>query len=197
MLAETTMSSAHPSPRLDAAGFLEWERRQPVKHEFVAGEVFAMTGATDAHVTVAGNLFALLRAHVRGTPCRVFMADMKLRVETADAFFYPDVFVTCAESDRQLAHYKTEPPLIVEVLSESTAAYDRGRKFACYRQLTSLREYVLIDPEALSVDVFRRGEHRHFVLYPFGPGERIELESISFATPIEALYEDVALDAGD
>lgn len=188
------MPNTQPQPPFDATAYLDWERQQSSRHEYVAGEIFAMTGATDAHVTVAGNLFALLRAHVRGTPCRVYMADMKLRVETADAFFYPDVFVTCTESDRRQIHYKNEAILIVEVLSDSTAAYDRGRKFAYYRQLPGLREYVLIDPETLGVDVFRREEHGYFVLYPFGPGERVELASIDFTAPIEALYEDVMLD---
>ena len=191
------MSSSHPQQPFDAAAYLDWERHQLYRHEFVAGEVFAMTGATDAHVTVAGNLFALLHSHVRGTPCRVYMADMKLRVDTADAFFYPDVFVTCSDSDHRRVHYKNAPVLIVEVLSDGTAAYDRGHKFAAYRQIDSLREYVLIDPEATGVEVFRREEHGRFVLYPFGPGEQVELASIGFTVPIEVLYEDVTVESRD
>ena len=194
------MSMPHRQPRFDAAAYLEWEQQHSERHEYVAGEVFAMTGATDAHVTVTLNLASLLRAHVRGTPCRVYMADMKLHVATADAFFYPDVFVTCAEADHRQKHYKNVPVLIVEVLSDSTAAYDRGRKFSLYRQLPSLREYVLIDPTTFSVDVFRRGEDGHFVLYPFDAGERVELFSIDYAVPIEELYEDVRFEvegAGD
>ena len=190
----------HRQPGFDAAAYLEWEQQHSERHEYIAGEVFAMTGATDAHVTVTLNLASLLRDHVRGTPCRVYVADMKLHVATADAFFYPDVFVTCAEADHRQKHYKNTPVLIVEVLSDSTAAYDRGRKFSLYRQLPSLREYVLIDPTTFSVDVFRRREDGHFVLYPFGAGERVELASMEYAVAIEDLYEDVRFEvegAGD
>ena len=187
------MTYAQPHAIFDAEAYLEWEREQTMRHEYVAGEVFAMSGATDAHVTVVGNLFALLRTHVRGSPCRVYMADMKLRVDTADAFFYPDVFVTCSESDRHLPLFKQEPVLIVEALSDSTAAYDRGHKFAMYRQLPSLLEYVLIDPTSMSIDVFRREDNGHFMLYPFGANDTLTLSSIAFTTPIAAVYEDVSL----
>lgn len=174
--------------------FLAWEAEQTEKHEYLAGEVFAMVGATDAHVTISGNLFSVLRNHLRGTPCRVFIADMKLQVEQANAFFYPGVFVTCSPSDADLPNYKREPVLVAEVLSPSTASYDRGLKFATYRQLPSLQEYVLIDTERMAVDVFRRDETNHWVLYPFGPDETIRLESVKLDLPMAELYEDVALD---
>ncbi len=115
-----------------------------------------MAGASDAHVTVAGNVYMALRNHLRGSPCSVFISDMKLRVEEDNAFFYPDVFVTCADSDRGQSHSKSAPVLVVEVLSPTTSAYDRGAKFAAYRKLPTLREYALIDPERLSLDLFRR-----------------------------------------
>ncbi len=181
----------------DATAYLDWEQHQTQRHEFIDGEVFAMSGASDAHVTVTLNLASLLRSHVRGTPCRVYMADMKLRVEAADAFFYPDVFVTCSETDRGLTHYKNAPVMIVEVLSESTAAYDRGRKFAHYRQLSSLLEYVVIDPTRLSIDVFRRIPQGPFMLCPFEAGEQVELTSVGFVIPIEELYEDVIFSSSD
>lgn len=188
------MNLAKPTERFSPEAYLEWEKSSGAKHEYLEGEVFAMVGARDSHVTVAGNLFALLHAHVRGGPCRVYMADMKVRVEAADAFFYPDVMVTCAPDDRNSDYFKSHPLFIAEVLSESTAAYDRGRKFAIYRQLESLREYLLIDPDALAVDCFRRDGEGHWVLYPFAAGEVMELASLQFRTPIEALYEDVDFD---
>ena len=92
-------------PRFNAPAFLAWEAEQPEKHEYLDGEVFAMAGASETHVTLAGNLFMALRNHLRGGPCSVFISDMKLQVEADNAFFYPDVFVTCAESDR--AHNTT------------------------------------------------------------------------------------------
>ena len=154
-------------------------------------------GATDAHVTITGNLFTLLRAHIRGRPCRVYMAEMKLRVETADAFFYPDVLVTCSPEDRAAPLVKRQPTLVVEVLSASTAAFDRGRKFEIYRQLPSLREYVLIEQGRMSVECFRRDEHDRWVLRAYGSGETVELLSLDFSTTFEALYEDVVLPAGE
>ncbi|NEX21760.1 Uma2 family endonuclease [Thiorhodococcus mannitoliphagus] len=173
--------------------YLAGELESPVKHEYLAGQVFAMAGASEAHATIAGNLFALLRPHVRGTPCRVYMADMKVRVDAADAFYYPDVFVTCSAADAAETYVKRDPTLIVEVLSNSTAAFDHGKKFAHYRQLPSLREYVLVDPERLSIDVFRRNDRDQWVLFPFGTGQTLELASIGFSAEFEAIYEDVDL----
>jgi len=124
------MPNTAETPRISAADYLAGEEIAPVKHEYVAGEVFAMAGAGEAHVTVAGNLFALLRNHVRGgPPCRVYIADMKVRVEPADAFYYPDLFVTCDPADGRENLFKRHPAVVVEVLSNSTAAFDRGAKF--------------------------------------------------------------------
>ncbi len=178
-----------------ATDFLDWEVRQATKHEFVAGEFFAMAGAGEAHVTISGNVFAALRNHLRGTPCRAYITDMKVRVEKVDAFFYPDVFVTCSANDAMRKNYKTEPKLVAEVLSPSTAAYDRGLKFAYYRELTSLEEYVLIDPERISVEVFRRDEAGLWVLHPFGHNDTVELASINQNLPMSVVYEDAWPDA--
>ena len=181
-----------------AEDYLEWEKGNEIKHEYLDGEVFpmydaaqAMAGAKDGHVTVAGNIFALLKSHLRGGPCRVYMADMKVRVEAANQFFYPDVVVTCDPSDRSADYFKSHPALIVEVLSESTSAYDRGNKFEFYRQLDSLQEYVLVDPDRFSVDCFRRDDSGHWVLYPSGAGETVEFASVDLRAPIAAFYEDV------
>jgi len=174
--------------------YLAWEELQEVKHEYVNGEVYevyAMTGARDAHVTVAGNVFALLKSHLRGTPCRTYIADMKLWVEAANAYFYPDVFVTCDARDRDSDLIKYHPSLVVEVLSDSTAGYDRGRKFNFYRTLESLREYVLIDPIQRTVEVFRRDAQGHWVLYPFEREDETEFASLECRLPMALIFEDV------
>jgi Uma2 family endonuclease len=134
------MGLPQPNGYLDPDAFLEWEKTQLEKYEYLDGQivqVYAMVGARDAHVTVALNVASLLRERLRGGPCRVYISDMKLRVEAANAFFYPDVFVTCDPRDRAEDTCKRFPLLVVEVLSESTAGYDRGRKFAVYRQVGS------------------------------------------------------------
>lgn len=174
--------------------YLAWEEQQPTKHEFLNGlvyDVYAMTGAKDTHVTVALNVASLCKSHLRGTPCRTFLSDMKLQVETANASFYPDVFVTCDERDRGSEYHKSHPVLIVEVLSPSTAGFDRGSKFAAYRQIDSLKEYALIDPANFSVDLFRKNDSGHWVLYPYQKEGIVEFTSIDLKAPFEAIFEDV------
>ena len=179
---------------LTADDYLAGEALSPIRHEYVAGEVFAMAGATEEHATIALNFASLLRAQVRGGPCRVYIADMKLRVDAADAFYYPDVFVTCDARDGSESLAKRHPSLICEVLSESTEAYDRGGKFAAYRTLESLREYLLIDSRRRSVEVFRR-QPGGWLLAPVAPDGELELSYLGFRCAVDALYEDVVFTA--
>jgi Uma2 family endonuclease len=188
------MSTPQTALSMTADEFLEWEQTQSEKYEYVDGfvyPVYAMVGARDAHVTVAGNVFAELLAHLRGGPCRVYISDMKLRVDAANVYFYPDVFVTCDARDRADPLSKRHPSLIVEVLSDSTAAYDRGEKFALYRQVDTLQEYVLIDPLRFTVDCFRRDPSDHWVLYPFAGSDTVELASVGYQAPMSTLFEGV------
>ena len=152
------MGQAEPQLRFTAEDYLAWEALQTERHEYVVGEVFAMSGAEDRHVTVAMNVAMALRQHLSGSRCRTYITDMRLHVAAADAYFYPDVMVTCSDADRASPLVKREPVLVVEVLSLSTAAYDRGAKFGHYRRLPSLREFALIDPEARTADVYRLGD---------------------------------------
>ncbi|HLA34516.1 MAG TPA: Uma2 family endonuclease [Rhodocyclaceae bacterium] len=187
------MGLPQTKPIFDAAAYLEWEATQSERHEFVAGEAFAMAGAGDAHNTIAGNLFMSLKQALKASPCRVYMSNMKVRIDKVDAFFYPDVFVTCDRSDRvpDADFAKRHPLLIVEVLSDSTAAYDRGLKFEYYRQIPDLRDYVLIETERAHADLFSRNDAGLWVLRPIGPGETLDLSSIGLALPLESCYEDI------
>ena len=180
-------SDIYVSPEI----YLEGEKISPIKHEYRQGEIYAMAGASDAHVTITGNLFSLLRNHVRGSGCRAYVADMKARIEQANIFYYPDVMVTCDERDRTPDDFKRYPSLIVEVLSPTTQGFDRGDKFADYRTIETLQEYVLINQERVSVECFRRNSEGQWVLYPYGEGDEINLASVDFSCPIAALYEDV------
>ena len=174
----------------DAAAYLAWEETQPGRNEYVAGEVFAMIGVRQSHNVATGNLYNVLRRELKGSPCRVFIESVKTRVEAANCFFYPDVVVTCDPRDRLTPEYLSHPLLVVEVLSESTAAYDRGAKFAAYRKLDSLQDYVLIDVAAQRVEVFRRNAENHWVLYDYGAGDRVELASLSLHLDLAELLED-------
>lgn len=191
---EKSMGPAEPATGFDFAAYLEWEEEQPEKHEYYRGQTFAMTGARRAHVTVALNLATAFRAHLRGGPCRTYISDMKLRVEAADAAFYPDVMVTCDPRDHRADTHLCYPALVVEVLSESTAAYDRGKKFAAYRKLESLKEFTMVDIDARRIECFRR-EGGHWVLYEFAGDESCEFGAVGLTLPLSAVFEDA--DAAD
>lgn len=175
--------------------YLQMETASPIKHEYINGEAYAMAGASDAHVTIAGNLFALLRNHIRGSGCRVYIADMKARIEACNCFYYPDVMVTCDPRDLETSTYKRFPSLIVEVLSDSTEAFDRGDKFTDYQTLDRLQEYVLINTRHQRIECFRRNEAGLWVLQSYTPAQTtFQLTSISFQGTLVDLYEDVALE---
>lgn len=178
--------------------FLAWEAVQHERHEFVDGEVFAMAGAEDRHVTVCLNLAMALRQHLAGSPCRTYMSDMKLQAQEGESYFYPDVLVTCSSADRSSPRIKREPLLLAEVLSPSTAAYDRGEKFARYRQIASLKEVALIDLDHRRVDVFRKNEGDGlWVLHPFAPGEAVTLRSVHLTLPAATLFAEIDDDTPD
>ena len=185
------MGHAEQKAVFSAAAYLAWEAAQPDRHEYIDGEVFAMAGAEDRHVTVAGNLYIALRQHLAGSPCRTFMSDMRLHVAAANSYFYPDVLVTCSALDLTSPLVKTEPKLIAEVLSPGTAAYDRGLKFSHYRSLASLQEYVLIDLDSRSTDCYRKGADGLWVLHPFGRGEPVSLASVSLEMTAAQLFAEV------
>lgn len=188
------MGYALEKHRMTADEFLAWDETQTVKHEFVRGEVFMMTGGVDHNYTVAGNLYIALRQHLRGTPCRIYGSDVKLRVEAADCYFYPDLMVTCSALDAADRLIKREPVLVVEVLSPSTAAFDRGEKFADYRQLASLREYLLVDVTRRRCDLHRKGTDGLWVLHPTQGEDALVLASVELTLPAAHLWADLEPD---
>ena len=145
-----------PQPLLSVDEYLEGELTSEVRHEYVAGVAYAMVGTSRRHNRIAGNLLTHLRAAARGSPCQVFMSDLKVRVPTADAFYYPDIAVTCDPGDDQ-EYYLERPCLIVEVLSPHTEAIDRREKLQAYRTLPSLQAYLLVSQEVPQVEIYERG----------------------------------------
>jgi Uma2 family endonuclease len=189
------MAVSQSKPFLDADGYLAWESEQPTKSEYIAGEVFAMEGVRRAHAIVALNVVASLREHLRGSPCIPFIADMKLHVAAADAFFYPDIMVSCDARDGQNdLLFLEHPKLIVEVLSESTAAHDRGAKFAAYRMIANLQEYVLIDIDARRVEVFRRQSAGEWLLHDYATESACRFDSVGLELGMERVFEDIELE---
>jgi Uma2 family endonuclease len=185
-----------PAAKTALPDFIAWENAQDTKHEFFAGEVFAMVGARRVHGVVAGNLFGLLRHALKGSRCRAFMADMKVQ-PTADTLFYPDVFVTCDPGDLRTDQVFRHPVLVAEVLSDSTQAFDRGLKFAAYRQIAALREYLLLDPATRRVELFRRNERGNFELLDLTGGPTLALDSLGLVLPLAELFDGVDVEPGD
>ncbi len=174
------------STRLNAEDYLEMELTSPIKHEYVAGEIFAMTGTSDSHNIISLNLAFILREHLRGTPCRVFMSDLKLKVDTADAYFYPDLMITCETAPD--SHFREKPKLIIEVLSDSTAKYDQDGKRRMYQTLESLQEYVLVAQSCMDVRVYRRTTDG-WEMTIYTDGAKIPLKSVELDVAIERIYE--------
>jgi len=172
--------------------YLEGEERSEVRHEYIGGEVYAMSGGSEAHNLISGNLYAAIRQHLRGNPCKVFMAGMKLRLNIAedDVFYYPDLLVTCDPADNE-PYFKTKPVVLVEVLSPSTERLDRREKFLSYIARPTLKEYVLIDQSKQAVTRFRHEngwKPEHLV-----EGDTLALPSIGFEQSLAEIYEDVEL----
>lgn len=191
---------ANPNlPRMTAQEFLEWEEQQQVRHEYINGEVIAMTGGTIPHNQVAVNLAALLKPHLRGRGCKVLSSDAKVGISENGPFYYADVSVTCDERDRLARQYIQYPCLVAEVLSPRTEAFDRGEKFRQYRRIETLREYLLIDPERISVECYRLNERGNWELFHYfvdradaeNQMREVYLASVDLAFPFLLLYEDV------
>ncbi len=186
-------------PLMTPQEYLEWEEQQPIKYEYIDGEVLAMTGGTLPHNSIALNLASALKTHLRGKGCKVFIADAKVGVSTNGPFHYPDVMVTCDNRDQTARNVVYHPCLIVEVLSPGTEGFDRGKKFKHYRRIDTLKEYVIIDGEKMNVECYRLNEKGKWELTPYSPDEvsdngtelEIELTGIDFRCPISLLYEDV------
>ena len=183
---------ARPAP-IRVEDYLEGETLTDIKHEYLDGEVVAMGGASARHGLVVTSLGLAIGPHARRKGCQLFIADMKVHVEAANSFFYPDILVTCDPRDRsaEASHVKRHPLLIVELLSPSTEAYDRGNKFAAYRTLAALQEYVLVSLEQRRIEVFRRDDSGHWVLYPFALDEQLELASVGLRCPVAEVFEGV------
>jgi Uma2 family endonuclease len=178
----------------DSGTYLAWEETQLEKHEYFAGEVFAMAGARREHVVVSGNVFAALKQRLRGGPCQAYIADMKLRVEQVDAFYYPDVMVSCSATDHAAEQFLSAPTLIIEVLSDSTVAFDRGDKFAAYRKLETLKEYVIVDITPRRVECYRRTPENDWLMHEYLADDDCEFPSLGVSVPMAEIFENVAVE---
>ena len=174
--------------------YLDGEPQSSLRHEYLAGQVYAMAGAGERHNRISLNIAFHLRAATRGKPCGVFINDMKLRVEHNDSFYYPDVLVTCEPQDSE-PFYKRMPCLIVEVLSPSTEAIDRREKLIAYRTLPSLRHYLLVSSEQRRVEWHSRDDAGRWLLALLENSDALEIAcpGLQVRFTLDEVYEDVKL----
>jgi Uma2 family endonuclease len=172
--------------------YLQGELIAETKHEYYDGEVYAMAGASRAHVSITSNMTGLLWQYLRTNKCNVYSSDMKVAIDEDNVYFYPDVLVSSDEQDQLDDYISYSPIIIIEVLSDSTEAYDRGEKFRLYRKIPSLREYVLINQKQQWVDIFRLNQHGEWVIYTYtNVTDTIEFTSIGFSCQLAEIYEGV------
>lgn len=184
------MEAARVLP-MSVADYLAFEESSAVRHEYVAGEIHAMSGASLAHNKISGNIFARFHAGLRGGPCEVFINDVKVRLESArdEFFYYPDVVVSCHPASNE-KYFLTAPTLVVEVLSPTTETIDRREKHTHYRHALTLEEYVLVAQERREVTVFRRATGWQGEVYTAAEA-RVEFRSVGVAMGMAEIYEGV------
>lgn len=176
--------------------YLRLEAQSPARHEYVAGEIYAMTGASIRHNLIAGSIYAALRSHLKSSPCRVMMEGVKLHLARDNAYYYPDVMVSCDPRLEKLSAADVvveQPVVIVEVLSESTAGIDRREKMSAYRRLSSLKEYVLVEQDSRQVEVFRRIGDVGWEQVILDGADVLELSSLEFRLTLDEIYDGVGI----
>jgi Uma2 family endonuclease len=176
-------------PRMSAAEYLELERGSSTRHEFVDGVMYAMSGTTKRHDVIQGNLYATLW-NALNPPCIVYSANVKVHVvkDNKERFHYPDTHVVCSDLDTDKLS-SSMPVLVVEVASDSTAEYDRGEKFASYRMLPSVQEYLILQQSEPKAELFRK--RTDWQVETYGPADELVLESIQLALSVAQFYRRV------
>ena len=178
--------------KMSVEEYLESEKTSPVKHEYLDGEVYAMSGASRRHNRITTNLFTLLSSRLRGGPCEVFVAEVKLRITALNYFYYPDLVVTCDPDDSD-DYFVTRPVLVVEVESPSTSAIDKREKLMAYRKIEALREYLMLAQDSIKGEVFRRDSNGDWSREELEGDQELRLESVDLNLRLSSLYEGVEL----
>jgi Uma2 family endonuclease len=185
------MGQPNQQRRYTLEEYFALEASSEERHEYFDGEVFAMAGGTKSHNLITQNFTMALRGSLRGKGCQVFMEDVRLAVQDNFHYTYPDVVVTCDPADRRDAYLIRQPVLIVEVLSPSTADYDRSRKFTQYQKIASLRHYLLVSQTAWVLEWFRRDEAGQWIYTVFSdPADVLEIAELNLRLPLADVYED-------
>ena len=185
--------ATQPLPRISPEEYVALEQKLGVKHEYHAGQVFAMAGASEPHARIQMNLAYRLTGALMDSPCSAYPSDFRVVIEAADMATYPDLSIVCGKVERAKAfkHSCINPTVLIEVLSPSTERYDRGAKFEQYRKLESLREYVLISQDAMAVDLFRLENGRWVFHQMRGEDAMLSLASAGIEILLRDIYRGV------
>ncbi len=191
------MSLPEPS-LLTPEEYLDIERKSEIRSEYINGRMIAMSGASWRHSIVGGNLFRELSSQLRGRACEAHTNDLRVKVSPTGMYTYPDIVALCGKAELEDEHLDTllNPAVIIEVLSDSTEAYDRGEKFAHYRRIDSLREYVLVSQNKIRIEHYRRDADRWILSEVSGPDAVLHLESIDCHVAVSTIYEKVEFESG-
>ena len=181
---------------ISQAEYLQTERLAPTKSEYLAGRVIAMAGASYAHNRLSTNIAANLHLALRNKPCVVLGSDMRVKIAEVNAYFYPDVVIVCGQPQFEDEQEDTllNPTVVIEVLSPSTEAFDRGEKFAAYQRIPTLREYLLVAQDRMQVEQYVRqpgGEWQRTEYTDLA--QKVHLPSVGIDVPVELIYEGVNL----
>ena len=187
------MSSAAKT-KLTVAEYLAFERSSESKHEFFDGELFAMTGGTPAHSLIASNFIREAGNALKDRPCVVYTSDLRVKVNATGLYTYPDVTIVCGEQqfDDDQRDTLINPTIVVDVLSKSTASYDRGPKSKHFRKIDSLQALIFIEQDSPAVEVYYRQSDGKWILYDATElTESIAIEPIGISIPLAEIYRNV------
>lgn len=194
ILTKKMIAAKDKAPQLTPQEYFIWEEQQLEKHEYINGEVYAMTGGSVNHGRIAIRFTAMFDSHLQNTGCITGNSDIKVNIFGSNNYTYPDASVTCDVRDQTTTQYITYPCLIVEVLSKTTEAYDRGGKFRMYRQNPALIDYLLVSSTSVEIDLYHKNDAGDWLIINYKPGDTIELKSINLNFPIEKIYRGLTLE---
>jgi Uma2 family endonuclease len=180
-------------PQLTPEEYFAWEEKQLEKHEYIDGQVYAMSGGSKNHSLISVRFITLFSNHLEGGGCETGNSDLRVNIVETTNYTYPDVSVTCDERDKTTTQYITYPCLIVEVLSPSTEAYDRGGKFRMYRNNPVLQDYLLVSSTSIEMDLYHKNDAGEWLIINYKEGDTIELKSINLNFAIEQVYRGLDL----
>jgi Uma2 family endonuclease len=187
------IAAKEASPQLTSEEYFAWEEKQLEKHEYIDGQVYAMSDGSVNHGRIAIKLTAMFDTHLENSGCITGNSDIKINIMETKNYTYPDASVTFDDRDKTTSQHFTYPCLIVEVLSDSTEAYDRGGKFRMYRNNPVLQDYLLVSSTKIKIDLYHKNDAGEWMIINYKEGDKVELKSINLSFPIEQVYRGLDL----